>query len=76
MLLALAFALITAPILARAAEPDPSGVLGYWLSDLKKLVVEIYPCEEKLCGKIVWYADVPLNYQGHRVPKERRIQAR
>jgi uncharacterized protein (DUF2147 family) len=56
MLLAMALALVIAPTFVRAAEPDPSDLLGYWLSDLEKLVVEIYRCNENLCGKIVWYA--------------------
>jgi uncharacterized protein (DUF2147 family) len=58
MLLAMAFAVITAPAFVRASasEPDPSAMLGYWLSDLEKVVVEIYRCEENLCGKIVWLA--------------------
>ena len=55
-LLAMAFAVIAAPIFASASEPDPSAMLGYWLSDLKKVVVEIYPCEDELCGRIVWLA--------------------
>jgi uncharacterized protein (DUF2147 family) len=54
--LAAAIAIVAAPILATASEPDPSGVLGFWLSSKKKVVVEIYPCEQNLCGKIVWLA--------------------
>ena len=53
---AAAMAIVAAPIFASASEPDPAAILGYWLSDLKKVVVEIYPCEENLCGKIVWLA--------------------
>jgi uncharacterized protein (DUF2147 family) len=55
-LLAMALAVIATPTSASASEPDPSAILGYWLSDLKKVVVEIYHCEENLCGKIVWLA--------------------
>ncbi len=55
-LLAMAFAVIAAPTFGRASEPDPSAILGYWLSSKKKVVVEIYGCEENLCGKIVWLA--------------------
>lgn len=55
-LLAMAFAVIAASTFVRASESEPPDILGYWLSDLKKVVVEIYPCEENLCGKIVWLA--------------------
>ncbi len=57
-LLALAFAVIAAPASATDPDPDPDSVaiLGYWLSDLKKVVVEIYSCEDELCGRIVWLA--------------------
>ena len=55
MLLALAFAILAAPGLARAAEPDPSAMLGHWVNDVKLLVIDVYTCEEKLCAKIIWY---------------------
>ncbi len=34
---------------AQAAEPT-----GVWLTESKAAHVEIYPCEQKLCGKVVW----------------------
>jgi uncharacterized protein (DUF2147 family) len=55
-LLAAAFAMIAAPIFAHAFASDPSAVLGTWLSEKGKVAVEIYPCEDNLCGKIVWLA--------------------
>jgi uncharacterized protein (DUF2147 family) len=39
---------------ARAQQPP---VLGRWLSESRKGVIEIYPCADKLCGKLVWLAD-------------------
>jgi len=56
MLLALVFALLAAPSIVRAGEPDPSGLMGHWVNDVKLLLIEVYRCEENLCGKIVWYA--------------------
>jgi len=53
-LLAATIAIVSAPIFAPASEPDPSGVLGFWMDPPKKLAVEIYPCGEQLCAKIVW----------------------
>ncbi len=54
VLLAAVFAVIAAPFLARASEPDPSGLLGNWMAESEKIAIEIYRCEEYLCGKIVW----------------------
>jgi len=54
--LAVALGIFAAPVFAQAAEPDPSGVLGLWLSEKKKVLVDIYRCEDELCGKIVWLA--------------------
>ncbi len=54
--MAAAIAIIAAPIFAAASEPDPSGVLGFWMDEPKKIAVEIYPCEERLCARIVWLA--------------------
>ena len=57
MLLALAFAILAAPGLVRAAtEQAPPGMLGHWVNDKKLLVVEVYQCEDNLCARIIWYA--------------------
>ena len=52
--LAAAIAIVAAPVFAAAAEPDPSGLLGFWMAESNKIAVEIYPCEEHLCAKVVW----------------------
>ena len=54
VLLAAVFAVIAAPFLARASEPDPSGLLGNWMAQSEKIAIELYRCEEYLCGKIIW----------------------
>ncbi len=36
---------------------DPAQVLGVWNTEDKKAKVEIYPCGDKYCGKIVWLKD-------------------
>jgi len=51
-----AIAMAAAPIVAPAAQPASSGVLGFWIAGSKKVAVEIYPCEEALCGRIAWLA--------------------
>jgi len=56
VLLAVILGVFAAPGLAQTDEPDPPGVLGHWLSEKKKVLVEFYRCEDKLCGKIVWLA--------------------
>jgi uncharacterized protein (DUF2147 family) len=55
-LLGATIAALAAPIFANAAKSDDSDVLGLWLSEKKKVVVDIYACENRLCGKIVWLA--------------------
>jgi uncharacterized protein (DUF2147 family) len=53
--IALALAGFTA---ADAADPTKSaGVLGVWIDAKGEGAVEIGPCGEKLCGKIVWVKD-------------------
>jgi len=54
VVMAAVFAVIAASFLARASERDPSGVLGVWMGESEKIAIEIYRCEEYLCGKIVW----------------------
>ena len=41
---------------AGVAATDPSGVTGLWLSAKEKVVIELYPCGDELCGDIVWLA--------------------
>ena len=52
--MAAAIAIVAAPIFAAAAEPDPAGLLGFWMAKSEKLAIEIYRCEDLLCGKIIW----------------------
>ena len=54
--LAMAFIALAAPKFGHASEPDPAGVLGLWMTEKNTAAIEIYPCEENLCGKIVWLA--------------------
>ena len=42
---------------ASAQSPAPQQVLGRWLTESKRGVVEIYACGEALCGKLVWLID-------------------
>ncbi len=54
VLSAAVFAVIAAPFLAKASEPDPSALLGNWMAESEKIAIELYRCEEYLCGKIIW----------------------
>lgn len=45
---------------AGAQSPTPVGV---WLHDNKRIEIEITPCGETLCGKLVWFK-WPNNAQG------------
>ena len=42
--------LAAAPAAAQAPTP-----IGVWLHDNKRIQVEIAPCGERLCGKLVWF---------------------
>jgi uncharacterized protein (DUF2147 family) len=59
--------LLSAP--AQAAPPGvptgapPLGELGLWIDDTGKGAVEISPCGNKLCGRIVWL-QAPLDKNG------------
>lgn len=43
-------AALALPVLANEG-PSPVGI---WLSDDKESKLEVFQCEEKLCGKIIW----------------------
>ncbi|MBK0400294.1 DUF2147 domain-containing protein [Limibaculum sp. M0105] len=47
------FALAAALGLGSAAA-QAAGVEGVWLTEKGKVAVELYPCGERMCGKIVW----------------------
>ena len=33
---------------------DSGGILGIWKTEMDEAKVEIFPCGEKICGKIIW----------------------
>jgi uncharacterized protein (DUF2147 family) len=39
---------------AAAEGPAPDSPVGRWLSESKRGVIDIEPCGDKLCGKLVW----------------------
>lgn len=40
---------------ARAQQPpQPEQVLGRWLTENKRGVIELYRCADAVCGKLVW----------------------
>ena len=49
--LALAVVMAVSAVAAKAQQPE---VLGRWLTENRRGVIEIYPCGDKLCGKLVW----------------------
>ena len=53
--LTIASALIAFAALPLSAAPtQQTGVLGRWLSESGNGLIDIYPCADRLCGKIVW----------------------
>ena len=53
-----AIALATTPVGAQSSTP-----VGVWLHDNKRIEIEITPCGETLCGKLVWFKS-PNDAQG------------
>jgi len=53
----LGLVVLSLAIIAPRAGAQQPPVLGRWLSESGKGVVEIYPCADKLCGKLVWLAE-------------------
>lgn len=46
---------------AAAETPAPDSPIGRWLSESKRGVIDIYPCGDKLCGKLVWMIEPMRN---------------
>jgi len=42
-----------------AAAPTTDPIVGRWLIESGEAVIEIYPCADLFCGKIVWIAHPP-----------------
>jgi len=52
---------VALPHLAQSAT-DP--IFGRWLSENKGAVIEITPCGDRACGRMVWLRN-PLDTDGH-----------
>jgi len=53
----LGLVVLSLAVIAPSMGAQQQAALGRWLSESGKGVVEIYPCADKLCGKLVWLAD-------------------
>lgn len=54
----MSLAMLALPV--AAAEVDPPAIAGQWMSPDQTYAIEIAPCEESLCGTIVWAEDATL----------------
>ena len=45
---------ITLILVSTAAAQKPDAIVGKWLVEEKDSQIEIYPCEGRFCGKIIW----------------------
>jgi len=52
--LALMGLLLALGVNAYAASPEGDAIVGKWLTENGKSVVEVYHCGDAYCGKIVW----------------------
>ncbi len=46
-----------------AQHGEGDAILGHWLTEEGKAVVEVYRCDDQFCGKIVWLKE-PKNEDG------------
>ena len=53
----LGLTVLSLAVLAPGAGAQQPPVLGRWLSESGKGVIEIYPCADKLCGRLFWLSD-------------------
>jgi len=56
-MLALTWCVLFASLISSAnatKASDNADVLGQWLTEKRKLVVELYDCDDRLCGRIAW----------------------
>lgn len=56
-------ALIAAGTMTAPLQAQQPGVVGPWLGQDKKAIIEIYPCGGAMCGRIVWLNE-PLRPDG------------
>jgi uncharacterized protein (DUF2147 family) len=51
--------MLVLPLAMAAAGPAPDGdaILGVWNNEEKDAKIEIYRCDGKYCGKVVWLKD-------------------
>jgi uncharacterized protein (DUF2147 family) len=55
LIIAVLAGLFAASFAAHAQQARPEQILGRWLSENKRGVIDIYPCNgDQLCGKLVW----------------------
>jgi uncharacterized protein (DUF2147 family) len=43
--------------IAPAVSADSSSVMGPWLTENRRGVIEMFPCADKVCGRLFWMAD-------------------
>ena len=60
---AICFAAIALWLAATPAGAQSATPVGVWLHDNKRIEIEIMPCGETLCGKLVWFKS-PNDAQG------------
>jgi uncharacterized protein (DUF2147 family) len=60
---AIALVLPLLPIVATAQTQEPPAVAGVWLDDTGEGAIEIAPCGDRICGRIVWLR-APLDKAG------------
>jgi uncharacterized protein (DUF2147 family) len=56
-ILVLGLAVLTPAMLAAGVGAQAPPVAGPWLTEDGKGVIEIYPCADKICGKLAWLAE-------------------
>lgn len=63
LLLFLIAALLLIPAASASAQGNPDAIVGKWLTEGGKSLVQIYKCGNQYCGRIIWLKN-PKNADG------------
>jgi uncharacterized protein (DUF2147 family) len=56
-------------VVARTAPADPGPVFGPWLTENKRGVIELFPCADKVCGRLAWMIE-PMRHGAPAVDED------
>lgn len=60
LIIGFALTFAAAPVMAQDEIAAAQAIAGFWLTEDKEAVVELYPCDGKVCGRFRWLKDDSL----------------